>query len=322
MKNRIAIKITLIYFLAGFLWILFSDRLLRSIAGSAETLSHFQTYKGWFFVTITAGLLFLLIRNEIQKKNRIEAELLKAKEKAEESDRLKSAFLSNMSHEIRTPLNGIMGFCELIMDDMYSQGDKQIFAKHLERNGNDLLSLIENVLDISKIQENQYEIKKKIFKINPLLESIQNEFLQSELRSLRLSLDFKLIKGTEDDDFELFSDPIRLSHVFKNLIHNAFFFTTDGYVRFGYRKLASGIEFFVMDSGCGIDDDNKELIFKPFFKGKNQIVGNRGFGLGLAISKGLVKLLGAQLKFDSVPNVGTQFYFTISNQDILPDTQP
>jgi len=105
------------------------------------------------------------------------------------------------------------------------------------------------------------------------------------------------------------------------LIHNAFFFTTEGYVRFGYRKLASGIDFFVMDSGCGIDDNNKELIFKPFFKGKTQVVGNSGFGLGLAISKGLVKLLGGQLKFDSVPNVGTQFYFTIPYQDILPDKQ-
>ena len=319
MKNRIAIKITLIYFLAGFLWILFSDRLLRSIAGSAETLSHFQTFKGWFFVTITAGLLFLLIRNEIQKKNRIEAELLKAKEKAEESDRLKSAFLSNMSHEIRTPLNGILGFCELMMDNKFSDDDKLIFAKYLEKNGNDLLNLIENVLDISKIQENQYEIKKKHFKINPLLESIQNELQQSELRSLRKSIDFNLIKGIEDDDFELFSDPIRLSHIFKNLIHNALFFTIEGYVRFGYRKLATGIEFFVIDSGCGIDDNNKDLIFKPFFKGKTEVVGNRGFGLGLAISKGLVKLLGGELKFDSVPNVGTQFHFTIQNQDILSD---
>lgn len=322
MNNRIAIKITLIYFSAGFLWILFSDRLLRSIAGSAESLSHFQTYKGWFFVTITAVLLFLLIRNEIKKKNRIEAELLKAKEKAEESDRLKSAFLSNMSHEIRTPLNGIMGFCELIMDDKFSDEDKQVFAKHLDKNGKDLLNLIENVLDISKIQENQYEIKKKTFKINHLLESIQNEFLQSELQSIRKSIDFKLMKGTEDDDFELFSDPTRLSLVFKNLIHNALFFTTSGYVHFGYRKLTTGIEFFVMDSGCGIDDNNKDLIFKPFFKGKTQIVGNRGFGLGLAISKGLVKLLGGELKFDSVPNVGTQFYFAIQNQDILPYKQP
>lgn len=319
MKNRIAIKITLIYFSAGFLWILFSDRLLRSIAGSAETLSHFQTFKGWFFVTITAGLLFLLIRNEIQRKNRIEAELVKAKEKAEESDRLKSAFLSNMSHEIRTPLNGILGFCELMMDNKFSDEDKQVFVKYLEKNGNDLLNLIENVLDISKIQENQYEIKKKRFRINPLLESIQNEFQQSELRSLRKSIDFNLIKGIEDDDFELFSDPVRLANIFKNLINNALFFTTEGYVRFGYRKLVTGIEFFVIDTGCGIDNNNKELIFRPFFKGINQVVGNRGFGLGLAISKGLVKLLGGELKFDSVPNVGTQFYFTIQNLEILPD---
>jgi signal transduction histidine kinase len=318
MKNRIAIKIALIYFLTGFLWIIFSDHILQGLAGSAEAVTQLQTYKGWFFVSITAVLLFLLVRNEIKKKNIIEADLIKTREKAVESDRLKSAFLSNMSHEIRTPLNGIMGFCELILDDSFTGEDKLIFAKHMAKNGNDLLKLINNVLDISRIQENQFEITKKSFKLNALLENIYNEFQLSDIRLMRSRVDFKLIKGIEEGDIELFSDPVRLTHVFQNLLHNAFFFTNEGFVRFGYRKLPSGLEFFVVDSGCGIDENNKELIFKSFFKGRNHMVGNRGFGLGLAISKGLVKLLGGDLKFDSFPNVGSQFYFVLDNEDIMP----
>lgn len=317
MKNRIAIKITLIYFLIGFLWILLSDHLLLGLSGSADTVTLLQTYKGWFFIGLTSVFLFLLVRKEINSRSAIEDDLIASKEKAEESDRLKSAFLTNMSHEIRTPLNGIMGFCELLLDDSFSATDKTIFARHMAKNGNDLLKLINNVLDISRIQENQFEITKRSFNLNKVLENIYREFQTSDHRLMRSSVDFKLVKGV-DDDIELYSDPVRLTHVFQNLLNNAFFFTNEGFIQFGYRKLSTGIEFFVVDSGCGIDDNNKSLIFKPFFKGKSQIVGNRGFGLGLAISKGLVKLLGGDLKFDSIPNVGSQFYFSLDNQDIMP----
>ena len=319
MKNIIAIKIVLIYFFIGFLWILFSDQLLLRLSGSLNNFSHIQTYKGWFFVSITSLLLFLFIKNEIKKKNAIESDLIKAKEKAEESDRLKSAFLSNLSHEIRTPLNGIMGFCELILDNSFSEDDKLIFAKHVAKNGNDLLKLINNVLDISKIQEKQIEISKVSFRLNLFLEDIYKEFQQTDIRMMRKHVDFKLIKGEDEDDIILHSDKVRLTHVLQNLLYNAFFFTNEGFVRFGYRKLSEGLEFFVVDSGCGIEESNKNLIFKPFYKGLNPSVGNRGFGLGLAISKGLVSLLGGDLKFDSVLNVGSQFYFSLDYRDVIVD---
>ena len=137
MKNRIAIKIALIYFITSFLWILFSDRLIEKIAGSVESVTHFQTFKGLAFVGLTAFLLFLLIRRELKRKSLIEDDLIRAKEKAEESSRLKSAFLANMSHEIRTPLNSIMGFNELILDDSFTGKDKLVFAQHMAKNGND-----------------------------------------------------------------------------------------------------------------------------------------------------------------------------------------
>lgn len=316
MKNRIAIKITLIYFITGFLWILFSDHLLHDISGSSETLTHLQTYKGWFYVSITALLLFILIRNEINKKNKIAADLIKAKEKAEESDRLKSAFLANMSHEIRTPLNGIMGFCELLIDESYNDDEKQKFAEFLDNNSKDLLKLINDIMDISKIQENQFEITKSSFFLNSILKIIYNDLQNSELRLMRNQVEFKLIKGNEND-IELFTDPQILTNIFQNLIDNSFFFTKEGFVRFGYRELASGIEFFVEDSGSGIEDVNKEMIFRPFFKGNNPVIGNKGFGLGLAISKGMVNLLGGELKFESTPYVGSRFYFELDNGHIL-----
>ncbi|HEY3371933.1 MAG TPA: ATP-binding protein [Prolixibacteraceae bacterium] len=318
MKTRIAIKITLIYFITGFLWILFSDQLIQGISGSAEVVTHLQTFKGGIFVALTAFLLFLLIDKEIKRKNVIEADLLKAKEKAEESDRLKSAFLSNMSHEIRTPLNGILGFCELILDESFTKEEKQIFAKHMAKNGNDFLKLINDIMDISKLQENQFAIAKKDFNVNQLLENIYEDYRQSELRIHRQRLDFQLIKGAEEVETELYSDSVRLTHILQNLLNNSFFFTNEGFVHFGYRKLNEGFEFFVEDSGSGIDSKSQELIFKPFFKGKDPIVGNRGFGLGLAISKGLVKLLGGELKFKSTPNIGSRFYFTLGIQQTPP----
>ena len=319
MKNRIAIKITIIYFLTSFLWILFSDQLIRGISGSTDDITHLQTFKGLIFVALTAVVLFLLINKEIKKKNTITADLLKAKEQAEESDRLKSAFLANMSHEIRTPLNGILGFCELILDDAFNKEDKQIFAKHLAKNSNDFLKLITDIMDISKLQENQFIIAKKNFNVNQILETIYEEFQQSELRIHRNRLDFTLVKGEEGVGTELFSDSVRLTHILKNLLNNSFFFTNEGFVRFGYRKVDAGFEFFVEDSGSGIDDHSQELIFKPFFKGKDPAVGNKGFGLGLAISKGLVRLLGGELKFASTSNVGSRFYFTLGNRKITPN---
>lgn len=317
MKDKIAIKIALFYFLIGFLWILFSDQFIHSISGSAISTTALQTYKGWFFISVTAVLLFLLVRKEIRKENKIEEELSKAKIKAEESDLLKSAFLSNMSHEIRTPLNGILGFGELLLDDSYTSEDKMIFARNLTKNGNDLLKLINDILDISKIQGNQFEISKKKFNLDNLLNIIYYEFEQSEIKQSRQKVSFKLIKGNPYSEIELYSDSVRLMLIFQNLLNNAFFYTTEGFVHFGYKNTNSGIELFVEDSGCGIDDSNKELIFKPFFKGKSLIVGSKGFGLGLAISKGLTKLLGSDLLFTSTLHKGTRFYFEIDNSQIV-----
>lgn len=319
MKNIPAVKITLIYFASGFIWILFSDWLLAKLVSSQATLSHIQTYKGWFFVSLTAVLLFFLVRNEIRKKNRIEDDLRKARVKAEEADQLKSAFISNMSHEIRTPLNGILGFSELLLDDAFSEEDKQDFARQLSKNGNDLLKLINDIMDISRIQENQYEIKRKQFNLNHLLDVIFSEVLQSDMRLFKTKIDVKLVKGAQDSDVNIHSDPIRLTHVYQKLLQNAFTFTSQGYIHFGYLKKENELEFFVEDSGRGIDEKSQELIFKPFSKGNQSLVGDKGFGLGLAICYGLVKLLGGRLQFQTEAAKGTRFFFTFSYAELFPD---
>jgi len=313
MKNIIAIKIALIYFIIGFIWILFSDRLILQLAESGIAITTIQTYKGWFFVSVTAVFLFFLIRDELKKKNLIEAELIKAKTKAEESDHLKSAFLSNMSHEIRTPLNGILGFCELLLDDSFNDEDKKVFAKHMNKNGDDLLKMINDIMDISKIQENQFDINRKKFNLNSLLDVIYLEYQQSESAIVPNRIDFRLIKDSSDSEIELFSDPRIFTQIFKNLLNNSFHFTTDGFIHFGYLNRETGIEFYVQDSGNGIDESNRELIFKPFFKGKNPVIGRKGFGLGLAISKGLVRLLGGDLQYTSRTKQGSRFFFNIDN---------
>lgn len=317
MKNRIALKITLIYFTLGLLWILFSDDLAVRLANSAEALDKIQNYKGAFFILVTSILLFLLIRNEILKKNKIEAELIKAKNKAEEADLLKSAFISNMSHEIRTPLNGILGFCELILDDSFTTEEKKVFAQNLTKNGGDLLKLINDIMDISKIQENQFEITTKRFNLNNLLDLLYYEYQQSDLKELRKNVSFKLINDEKSPIVDMISDPVRITHILRNLLNNAFFFTPEGFIHFGFEETETGIELFVEDSGCGIEESSKDHIFKPFFKGKSMVVGNKGFGLGLAISKGLVRLLGSDLKFKTQVNVGTRFYFDFDKKDII-----
>jgi signal transduction histidine kinase len=319
MKNRIALKVTLIYFLIGFLWILFSDRLIYKLEETGNAITTIQTYKGWFFISVTSLLLYFLIRNEIKKKNQIESDLVKARIKAEESEHLKSAFLANMSHEIRTPLNGILGFCELLVDDSFKEQDKQIFAKNLTQNSNDLLRLITDILDISRIQENQFEIVRKKFYLNSLLDHIYHEYLNYNPALVGKTIEFKVIKGSPNKDIEINTDPVRLTHIFHKLLNNSFFFTSEGFIHFGYIKSSNGLEFFVEDSGCGIEEDNQNLFFKPFYKGKNQVIGNKGFGLGLAISKGLCNLLGGDLQFTSTAGKGSRFYFNLGKNTMLTE---
>ncbi len=242
------------------------------------------------------------------------ADLEIAKDKAEQSDRLKSAFLANMSHEIRTPMNAIIGFSSLINDNEIEKDQRQELTKLIKKSSNTLLDLIENVIDISKIESEQLEIKEKNCSVNQIFNDILMDF-----EDVIQSNDLVSIKVSEEhlyNPLEIISDPYRLPQILKNLVNNAIKFTEKGIVEFGYKldkiKSENQILFYVKDTGIGMSVDQQKQIFSRFTKiedNKQKIY--RGAGLGLSITKSLVELMGGEIRIESELNKGSTFYFTI-----------
>ncbi|MDX9883525.1 MAG: HAMP domain-containing sensor histidine kinase [Prolixibacteraceae bacterium] len=317
MKHRIALKISIIYLLLGFLWILFSDKIILSFTENNDQLTQIQTYKGWFYVTATAFLLYLLVQREMARKNAIEEKLRQARLKAEESDRMKSAFLANMSHEIRTPLNGMMGFSSLLQDEMYSEEQKREFIRHIVNNGNNLLVLINDIIDISQLQERLLDIVEIDFCLNEMMDNIYTNFSEVLLKRQDEYVEFIIEKGLPDNENMVHSDPIRIGQVLTNLLNNAIKFTSKGHVVFGYKQVEDGIEFYVEDTGIGISAEQQNKIFDRFYTTRTLNVGERRFGLGLSICKGLVELLGGKIRVESEVDKGSRFSFVLPLQ-IIP----
>lgn len=240
-------------------------------------------------------------------------DLKEAKQKAEESDQLKSAFLANMSHEIRTPMNAIIGFTELIEKDL----DEVTFDKYkllITNAGNRLLTIINDILDISLIDSDQLKIKKEHF----ILDDLLNEAIaihQNDPRFVnRGILEFRVRQHQELKGLLIFSDQTRIYQILHNLLHNASKFTQRGFIEIGVNRLKKDgkpyIEFYIQDTGTGIAPEISQTIFERFTK-SDPSTPKEGFGLGLSISKGIVELLGGDMWFLTNLGVGTTFYFTI-----------
>jgi PAS domain S-box-containing protein len=252
------------------------------------------------------------INEELSESNtriaEMNKELLAAKDKAEESDRLKSAFLANMSHEIRTPMNGLAGFAELIIQPDITDEMRQMYAGVINNSCNQLLSIISDVIDISKIETNQLEIKEKPVKPYILMNNLFQLFKPvADAKKLILRC-----CENENPELEIMTDESKLTQILNNLINNALKFTHAGFVEFGYKVKEENLEFFVSDSGIGIEPQFFGMIFKRF----NQVdMGSKrsygGTGLGLAISQANTKALGGHIWLNSEPGNGTTFYFTI-----------
>jgi signal transduction histidine kinase/CheY-like chemotaxis protein len=235
-------------------------------------------------------------------------ELQKAKEKAEQSDFLKSAFLANMSHEIRTPMNSIIGFVELLKEEELDVITQKQYLDIIHSNGKQLLTLISDIIDISKIEANQLNIVNKVFCLNTALNKIFNSFKIKETESLKLNIYLSL----DDETSFILADSSRISQVVNNLLSNAFKFTTSGSIDFGYILEDDVIKFFVKDSGPGIAKSKHEVIFERFRQADDSLTREfSGAGLGLSISKKLVELMGGKIWLSSEPDKGTVFYFTI-----------
>lgn len=276
----------------------------------------------WESVTLTSikndkGVItnYIALKENVSERKLMEAELIKAKEKAEESDRLKSAFLANMSHEIRTPLNSIIGFSELLGDTDFDQEQKNEFIRAIVENGNSLLSIISDIMDFSMLEAHQMKVRKEIFSTKKLLNDLRNDFSK---KAVQKGLEFRLTQQINNEDIALNSDLYRIKQIFNNLIGNALKFTKEGHIEVGYEVNEHDVIFHVKDTGIGIAPEYHQSIFERFRQidlAKTRRYG--GNGLGLSISKNLAELLGGNIWVESVPEKYSNFFFTIPYKKIM-----
>jgi len=248
---------------------------------------------------------------EITKKKEIEKRLIAAKEKAEESDKLKSAFLANMSHEIRTPMNGILGFTELLSELDLNSDERKKYIEIIQQSGNRLLNIINDLIDISKVEAGQVEIKISETNIIEQLEFIY-KFFKPETENKNLKLSLKILLSEQDAIIN--TDREKIYAVLTNLVKNSIKFTEKGEIEIGCYKVGKNIKIYVKDTGVGIPKEKQHIVFDRF----TQVEGSysrtyQGSGLGLSISKAYIDMLGGEINMKSVNNKGTIFYFTIKS---------
>ena len=253
------------------------------------------------------------VQADVTQQKIMEQNLVASKEKAEESDRLKSAFLANMSHEIRTPMNGILGFSQILQESDYPKDQQKKFLGIIHSRTQQLLNIINDILDISKIEANQLTLNFQHFNLHDLMQELyttyKNQLEKDEKTQIQLKKDFSLnYQGSYIE-----SDVQRLRQIMDNLLNNAIKFTDEGIIEFGYNLKDEGtLVFFVKDTGIGIPSDKKDQVFERFRQVDDS--SNRayeGTGLGLTITKSLVELLGGEMWIDSTEGEGSVFYFTL-----------
>jgi CheY-like chemotaxis protein len=254
------------------------------------------------------------LESEVERRTkelkRLVKHMKKMKEKAEEADRLKSAFLSNMSHEIRTPMNAILGFTTLLNQSGLSDDDKAKYITYIQNSGKNLLTLINDIIDIAKIEAKQLKFEYSKVDLNQLLDELREQTMNQVDSMEKAQLKVSTSKGQEH--LIMVTDPNRLRQVLSNLLINAVKFTDEGEIKFGYELKKDKIQFFVKDTGIGIPEIEFKEIFRRF--GQSNCItssNHKGTGLGLAISKNIVELLHGEIWVESVVGEGSCFYFLL-----------
>ena len=251
----------------------------------------------------------VIMHENITERKLAEQELIKAKERAEESDHLKSAFLANMSHEIRTPMNGILGFAELLKSPELSGHQQQKYIRIIEKSGARMLNIINDIIDISKIEAGAVKLNLSLTNINEQIEFIYT-FFRPEVEGKGMIFSFRNSLPTKESI--IYTDREKVYAIFSNLIKNAIKYSKHGSIEFGYQKAGDFLEFYIKDTGIGIKKDRQEAIFERFIqadiKDRNA---TQGAGLGLAITKAYVEMLGGKIWVESEKDIGSTFYFTL-----------
>jgi signal transduction histidine kinase len=262
---------------------------------------------------ISKALSFIIIIGDVSKRKQTEHELIKAKEKAEESDKLKTAFLTSMSHEIRTPMNHIIGFLDFLKDPELPAEEREEYSQIIYDSGQVLLRLIDDIIDVAKIEAGQMRINKTSFLLNEFMKTLYKKYHELAIKKGKEHIHFEFVTNDIDKSIVVETDSVRLQQILGNLLDNAFKFTEKGSISFGYGLSGDNkLQFFVEDTGPGIHPDKHELIFKRFRQlDYSSTKRYGGTGLGLAIIKGLVELMHGRIWLESETGEGAKFYFTL-----------
>ncbi|MFP4472169.1 MAG: PAS domain S-box protein [Bacteroidales bacterium] len=255
-------------------------------------------------------------KEDITRRKEIERDLVKAKELAEESDKLKTAFLANMSHEIRTPMNAIIGFTEMLGSEEYSDDEEEKFIDLILENGRKLLNIIDDIIDIAKIEAGQLSISKRNCSANKILYDNFYTFKQLKTKLNKEQIELKAKQFIPDENLLFLSDQQRINQVISNLMSNALKYTLEGLIELGYQLVneegRTYVDFYVRDTGVGIPEGKSEVIFDRFRQiNEDHTRSIGGTGLGLAISRNIARLMGGDIRVESKLEEGSTFHFLI-----------
>jgi two-component system sensor histidine kinase/response regulator len=247
-------------------------------------------------------------------------ELTIARDKALESDRLKTAFLNNISHEIRTPLNGILGFASLVIQPDITIEEKDEFLEILNSSGTRLINTITDIMDMSLIISGNMEVHPKPTVISSLLMDV---FMDFQKLAAKKNLEFNIQFPEDADQITLHTDEELLRKAVSKLVDNAVKFTKEGSIILGFERISNAYEIFVKDTGIGIENDAQKLVYENFRQENvSNTRGHEGSGLGLSITRGMMQLLGGQVRLESAKNMGTTAFLTLAFNTIPTSVKP
>lgn len=251
------------------------------------------------------------VAQDISEIKEAEAKLKYALEQERAAKIYKDQFLANMSHEIRTPLNGVVGFASLLRDEDLDATTRNEYIDTIESCSKQLLNLIDDIIDVAKIEAGEIKIKKQFFNLAELMHEIANTLntIRQDMNKEHIRLETHIPEGSET--LKIYSDPLRIQQILTNLLNNALKFSHKGTIDFGFKLIDESVEFFVRDEGIGIEPERRELIFERFEHFEGTTYKYEGTGLGLSISLGLTQLLGGSLSVESELGEGSTFRLKI-----------